>query len=187
MGISQQPAQKTYLFEKGYLDVFLTITGAWKKNRESIREYRNHFLEEREFGVDGVIHKCKLCIISIAVFSIIFFGSIVTFLLSIMNVMAYLIVVCGYCVYAVILWIADRVCLIWSSNYHVCKNCKAKNTIPTYACPNCGVKHTNLTPGIYGAWKRKCRCGTKIPVTSLNGKQNLVTLCSHCGATLKRK
>lgn len=49
-----------------------------------------------------------------------------------------------------------------------CPSCKEDYLIPIYACSNpaCNMKHRRLRPGFYGVFKRKCVCGTKIPLTA---------------------
>lgn len=62
--------------------------------------------------------------------------------------------------------------------------CQAPFLIPTYECPGCGEKHTNLVPSKYGILKRTCLCGTKLPTTFLNGRGQLKAYCPECDTAL---
>ena len=62
----------------------------------------------------------------------------------------------------------------------VCPSCNEKYQLPTYICPSCGAEHTNLRPGKYGIFKRKCKCGKKLPTTFFNGRQHLDATCPKC-------
>ncbi|MGM9968972.1 MAG: hypothetical protein ACI35S_01080 [Anaeroplasma sp.] len=67
-----------------------------------------------------------------------------------------------------------------------CSNCQRPIALPTYICPNCGVEHTHLAPSKYGIFKRKCKCGHKIPTTFFNGRQKLEGTCPHCGNMISK-
>ena len=79
-----------------------------------------------------------------------------------------------------VVWLIDRAYLYHKKIFTACNECKNRFLIPTYLCPKCGAYHTNLTPGVYGILKRKCKCGTKIPTSFLNGRKNLRAICPEC-------
>ena len=69
-----------------------------------------------------------------------------------------------------LLWLIDRIYIMINKIKNACPNpdCQASFLIPTYECPGCGEKHTNLVPSKYGILKRTCLCGTKLPTTALS-------------------
>ena len=81
-----------------------------------------------------------------------------------------------------------------------CQKCTRAYKVPVYACPNCNIKHVRLKPGKYGVFKRKCVCGTILPLTvRATGKKlvkdpttgnyikekynitDMKSFCPHCG------
>ena len=80
-----------------------------------------------------------------------------------------------------------------------CQKCTHAYDIPVYCCPKCNINHIRLRPGRYGVFKRKCVCGSILPLTvKATGKyptgstanQNYWTKfniadmksrCPHCG------
>lgn len=83
-----------------------------------------------------------------------------------------------------LIWLVDRIYLMRKKIFTACHECKEKSLIPTYICPSCGAKHTNLTPGVYGILRRHCQCGEKLPTTFFNGRKNLEAECPVCGHKL---
>jgi len=66
----------------------------------------------------------------------------------------------------------------------VCPYCRARIDLPGYLCPSCKKEYARLVPGVYGIFKRKCSCGTELPTTSFNGRDELTPFCPHCGEVL---
>lgn len=81
-----------------------------------------------------------------------------------------------------------------------CQKCTHAYKIPIYACPHCKIKHVKLKPGKFGVLKRKCVCGTILPLTvKATGKMlikdsttgnyikkkysvtDMESFCPHCG------
>lgn len=85
-----------------------------------------------------------------------------------------------------LLWLIDRIYIMINKIKNACPNpdCQAPFLIPTYECPGCGEKHTNLVPSKYGILKRTCLCGTKLPTTFLNGRGQLKAYCPECDTAL---
>ena len=85
-----------------------------------------------------------------------------------------------------LLWLIDRIYIMINKIKNACPNpdCQASFLIPTYECPGCGEKHTNLVPSKYGILKRTCLCGTKLPTTFLNGRGQLKAYCPECDTAL---
>jgi len=127
----------------------------------------------------------------LAAISIVVFGSIITGIVSLLNIIIVLVLMVVVYIGFSIIWLVDRIYLVRKKIFTACHECKEKSLIPTYICPKCGAKHTNLTPGVYGILKRTCvgedpnsYCGEKLPTTFFNGRRNLKAICPHCSTSL---
>ena len=89
MATIPQPAKKSYFFSKGYLDVLNTIRGAWKRNFESIAMYKDKITDARYEG--GKSFFFKLIVNVLAMVSVIVFGSIITAVVSVINIVVVLV------------------------------------------------------------------------------------------------
>lgn len=182
MAFVPQPAKKSYFFEKGYQDMGNTIKGAWARNWASIGRYKDNL---EDLGDKGKVGKLFFGILNVlAIVAVVVCGSIITAVITLANI-AVLVVFMGivYIGFTVI-WLVDRLYLIRKKIFTACHECKEKSLIPTYICPGCGAKHTNLTPGVYGILRRKCSCGEKLPTTFFNGRKSLEAECPRCGHRL---
>jgi len=191
MAAVAQPAQKSYFFDKGYKDLVNTIKGAWQRNIDSINKYKDNITNSKYSGDGRWVHIFKLIVNVLAMISVIIFGSIITAVVSAINVIVLvafmLIIYIGFS----LIWLADRLYLERKRIFTACHECKEKSLIPTYICPKCGAKHTNLTPGVYGILHRTCigedpdsYCGEVLPTTFFNGRRNLEAICPHCSTPL---
>lgn len=128
----------------------------------------------------------KLVLNVLAMLSVLIYGSIITAVVSVINIAVVFVVMAviylGFRSYG--LW---TLYLIRKHIFTACHECKEKSLIPTYICPRCGAQHTNLTPGVYGILKRRCNCGEKLPTTFFNGRKNLDAICPHCGTLLSNR
>lgn len=186
-----QPARQSYFFGKGYIDVGNTIKGAWRRNFDSLGKFKNNISNAKDSGKRGFAFTFLLILNILAMISVLVFGSIITAAVSIINiaiVLALMIVV--YIVFSII-WLTDRMYLMRKKIFTACHECKEKSLIPTYICPKCGAKHTNLVPGVYGILHRTCigedpnsYCGEVLPTTFFNGRRNLEAICPHCSTSL---
>ena len=177
---AQQPATKSYFFSKGYVDLKNTIHDAWYSNLTTIRNYWNN-LGLQDLSLEGVF----LWIVNfVAILAVGIFGSIITALVSLVNVTV--LFVCMTVIYIGFgtVWVIDRLYLTHKRIFSACPECKEKSLIPIYICPQCGAKHTNLTPGVYGILHRKCNCGAKLPTNFMNGRNKLQAECPFCGRQL---
>lgn len=190
MGKNPQPAKKSYFFDKGYKDLLNTIKGAWSRNFASLSVYRTRISDS--WGTDGKIwFALKLILNLLAMLSVLVFGSIITLGITFINVVILLVFMFFVYIGFTFIWIVDRIYLTRNKIFTACHNCKEKSLIPTYICPECGAKHTNLTPGVYGILHRTCTgddpdhyCGHKLPTTFFNGRKELEAECPHCGTAL---
>ncbi|MFJ8106582.1 hypothetical protein [Streptomyces sp. NPDC096132] len=53
---------------------------------------------------------------------------------------------------------------------------------PVRLCPTCRARHRQLVPNRYGAFRHRCRCGTRLP--AVLGTHRLDACCPHCGNAL---
>lgn len=177
-----QPAKKSYFFEKGYIDLANTIKGAWSRNRTSIQKYVQNL---RKLGDHGLPMKIFLGLMNIlAVLAVVLCGSAITAIITLIHVSILLVFMATVYLGFMVIWLADRIYLTRKKIFTACHECKEKSLIPTYICPKCGAKHTNLTPGVYGILKRTCNCGEKLPTAFFNGRKDLEAECPSCGHTL---
>lgn len=182
-----QPAQKSYFFGKGYADVGNTIKGAWQRNFNSIGKFKENIANAS--GESGFVLLLVINILAMA--AVIVFGSIITAVVSVINIAVVLIVMIVIYIGFSLIWLIDRIYLVRKKIFTACHECKEKSLIPTYICPKCGAKHTNLTPGVYGILHRTCigktpdsYCGNALPTTFFNGRRNLDAICPHCATSL---
>ena len=177
-----QPAKKSYFFDKGYKDLDNTIKGAWSRNGDSIRKYTDNLqdLDDKSLGSKiffGIVNV-------IAIIAVVLFGSIITAIITTANIVLLLAFMAVVYIGFSVIWIVDRVYLIRKRIFTACHECKEKSLIPTYICPSCRARHTNLTPGVYGILHRRCNCGEKLPTAFFNGRKELEAECPHCGHIL---
>ncbi len=67
----------------------------------------------------------------------------------------------------------------------ICEECYEKVTMPYYVCPSCNNRYAALMPTFKHIFYFKCSCGNKLPLTALNGKNKLKTLCRNCKNEVK--
>lgn len=173
--MEKQPAEKSYVFDKGYRDVGNAFATTWGQTFDSA-------------SVKKLFSNILLFIPNLVVFLIITtFRVALNSLISVLLVVGFLIVApivyIGFVIVAFFDWVYRTIKRISS----ICPNCQYRFDLPTYICPSCGRKHTRLVPSKYGIFKRKCLCGTKLPTTFFNGRQKLGSVCTNCGFDFKYK
>lgn len=182
MATMPQPAKKSYFFDKGYKDMANTIKGAWARNGDSIQAYKDNL---GDLGDKGTVAKVFIGILNVlAIIAVVVFGSIITAVITVINVMVLVVFMTIVYIGFSVIWLVDRLYLMRNKIFTACHECKEKSLIPTYICPRCGAKHTNLTPGVYGILRRTCDCGERLPTTFFNGRKNLEAECPACGHKL---
>lgn len=168
-----QPAQKSYFFGQGYRDIGTAIKTSWLKNALSAKSYYDKYTEKGLMSFKGVYN--LFCALSVVSFGTIFFALISAIMLTVVSVF-FILVYTGFSA----VWLFDRAYLTRKKIFTACNECKCKTLIPTYICPKCGAKHTNLTPGAYGILKRTCECREQLPTTFFNGRKKLQAICPNC-------
>lgn len=156
MATVPQPAKKSYFFDKGYKDMANTIKGAWSRNGDSIKKYGEHL---KDLGDKSLVPKIFLGIVNVlAAIAVVICGSLITAAITLINVLILIVFMAIVYIGFTVIWIVDRLYLTRKKIFTACHECKEKSLIPTYICPKCGAKHTNL---IWG--KRKSVNGRWIP------------------------
>ncbi len=173
--MERQPAEKSYVFDKGYRDVANTFATTWGQTFDS-------------GSIKQLFSNVLLFIPNLIVFLIItVFRVVLNSVISILLIAAFLIVApvvyVGFVIVAFFDWVYRLIKRISS----ICPNCQYRFDLPTYLCPTCNVRHTRLIPSQYGIFKRKCECGTKLPTTFFNGRQKLKSICTKCNFDLSYK
>lgn len=169
----KQPAKKGYFFEQGFKDIAIVIKTSWLKNAQTAKNYYTRYNNYGLLSFKGIYN--FFCAISVVTFGTVFFVVISAIMLIIVSVL-YVIIYIGFG----LVWLFDRAYLIRKKIFTACHECKSKFLIPIYLCPKCGVKHTNLIPGIYGILHRTCNCGEKLPTVFFNGRNKLQAICPMC-------
>ena len=168
-----QPAQKSYFFGQGYIDIGTAIKDSWVKNAQTAKSYYSKYSKRGLMSFVGVFN--LFCSLSVVSFGTVFFVLISIIMLALVSVLFVLVYACFAAT-----WLFDRTYLERKKIFTACNECKCKSLIPTYICPKCGELHTNLTPGTYGILKRTCKCGNELPTTFFNGRRKLQAICPNC-------
>jgi len=185
-----QPAKKSYYFDKGYKDLENTVKGAWQRNFVSIKEYMNNIKISKSVD-DTKTFIFKLILNLLAIIGVLIVGSAITLVLSTINIAVLLAFMAIVYIGFTIAWTTDRAYLLRKKIFTACHECKEKSLIPTYICPTCKEKHTNLTPSVYGILKRTCNCGEMLPTTFFKDvgitdkgdprfRRDLKAICHNC-------
>lgn len=133
MASTPQPAKKSYFFGKGYRDVGNTIKGAWKRNFDSISGFKEKIEDAKLIGGKKAVFLIILNVL--AMLSVLVFGSIITAVVSLLNIAILLLVMIFIYICFSIIWLADRIYLMRKKIFTACHECKEKSLIPTYICP----------------------------------------------------
>lgn len=166
--MEKQPAEKSYVFDKGYRDVGNAFATTWGQTFDGA-------------SVKKLFSNVLLFVPNLVVFLIItIFRVVLNSIISLLLIMGFLIVAPVVYIGFVIVAFFDFVYRAIKRISSVCPNCQYRFDLPTYICPSCGRKHTRLVPSKYGIFKRKCLCGTKLPTTFFNGRQKLKSVCTKC-------
>ena len=195
MGKHKQPAQPSYFFHGGFVDLGNVIAGAFEKCGKiiarSAKGIKNTWNWVRE--AEGFWERLFKSLLGILKFGFYFarliFSAIVTplicFSITMFQVAILLALFSVASIFIGIIILLDRIyCTIHLIVSH-CPNCQHKFSIPVYVCPKCRTKHDRLHPGFYGILSRRCTCGKQLPTTFFNGRQKLEARCPHCNCDIK--
>ncbi|MGI6362265.1 MAG: hypothetical protein ACOX21_00475 [Bacillota bacterium] len=184
----KQPAVKSYFFGKGYRDAFRTIGRAWRYNMEDVSKHRDNIA----YYVGGWFGKIWVVLFNVfAILSVIFIGTAVFLAVTVIHLtLVFTLMLAVYALFSLV-WIADKLFLLYHRVFVACPKCRERFSKLIYFCPKCGIKHTNLAPGVYGILYRTCSgesgkefCGRRLPATFFTGRGRLQSQCPVCEAKL---
>ena len=179
MKIEKQPAKINYFFGPGWKKLGEFIKKFWNYTKDDVVKRKDAFEEGKGILSIKGMWKFMIC------FMLILFGTLFFLIISgLVSIIYGVVVLVFYLIFAIV-WGIDRLYLVKNKIFVACPSCKGKYLIPTYKCPSCNAKHTQLTPGRYGVFKRECECGNKIPTTFFMGRGQLPAECPGCGYVLK--
>ncbi len=171
--MQKQPAEKSYVFDKGYRDVGHAFATTWGQTFDSA-------------SVKKLFSNVLLFIPNLVVFLIITaFRVVLNSIISLLLIIAFVTVAPTVYIGFVLVAFWDSVYRVFKRISSVCPNCQYRFDLPAYICPSCGRVHSRLIPSQYGIFKRKCLCGKKLPTTFFNGRQKLEAQCVKCGFDLR--
>lgn len=169
-----QPARRGYFFGP-CTHQFLSIARGYQKNLSGIfRAKKRAFLLDILRGI--LFMSSLVCFLPTLLLGYVLLGVVCLCLNVVGKAVCCLFILLG----RLLDFISRRALRVSST----CDYCKQKFSIPAYECPHCYARHTHLTPGFYGIWRRTCACGHTLPTSSLNGRSGLQAFCPHCGDTL---
>lgn len=184
-----EPAQRSYFFGPGYVQLAATIKMAFRLNIVS----GSQALDTADF-IKGenddnlfiyIVRTLGSWIYIIVAFICIYgVGTVLCALLSLVHGgITTIIMVVTYITFTVV-WIIDRIYLLKNKIRSDCPVCHSRFLIPMFMCPRCGAMHRKLVPGPYGIWKHRCNCGKKLSSTFLNGRSKIEAVCPDCYSML---
>ena len=170
-----QPAKKGYFFKQGYVDIKNVIKQTFAQMMDDIGDQAGKIEFAGKF--------MKVFHISVII-SLFLFGGLISLLISVIHAVVNFIIMLFYYLLFMIVFLIDRTYLSTKKIFISCRECKTKSMYPVYVCPNCKAEHDHLTPSIYGAFQRTCKCGYKLPTSILNFKNKRADLEAYCPACL---
>ena len=126
----EQPAQKSYFFGKGYVDLWNTIKESWSRNIESAKRQFALAGEKGYRTIGGAINL-------VAALSIFTYGSMISAFTTVIHVgillLFFALVYLGFG----LLWVIDRIYIMVNKIKNACPNpeCQAPFLLPVYECP----------------------------------------------------
>jgi len=194
----KQPAQLSYLFHGGFVDLEQVITGAFKRCGDNISESAEGVSDAwNDFEFPNILdleileiftNLPSVCKIGYFLAKLIFSATItplICIIITIFQVSLLLILFTIASIFFGIVFLLDKIYCVINAIVSHCPNCQSKFSLPIYICPKCGVKHDRLRPGIYGILYRTCNCGEKLPTIFFNGRHKLEAQCPHCNYNIK--
>jgi len=195
--IHKQPAEPSYFFHGGFVDLGNVVIGAFKNCWKAIGRSKDGIVEQWSEIIDKFRNDTYKAIFTAVpnIFLLSFyimrllasaaFTPIVCFSITLIQIALlasfFAILLLGF----LFITLLDFVYCKYKSIASHCPNCQKKFKTPIYICPNCGAKHDRLNPGYYGIFRRKCDCGKKLSTTFFNGRQKLKAVCQECEYEVK--
>lgn len=179
----EEYGKRSYFFGPGYFSIKETINSSWRANFQLIENVREWLGDHTDSFWDWLCWIPGVPYFLFFALSILVVGSIVTLICSLIHgftVLLFMMVI--YIIFSIV-WLLDRLVLMGRKRrktISVCGACKESYLIPMFVCPNCGMRHRHLVPGVYGILYHQCTCKYKLPSTFLTGRTNLTACCPHC-------
>lgn len=87
-----------------------------------------------------------------------------------------------------VLWLCTFAYSRFYRIFYRCPDCHKEMSIPTFICPTCSERHSQLWPSIYGIASHRCiKCNTKLPTLrmsipgmNLMKRDDLARICPNC-------
>jgi len=188
----KQPAEYSYFFFQGRIELGRVIAGSFKNFGSSLTHCSAEIAKIKgnwaAQGFKSIFTSFPNYFLLCFWFTSFLFSLIVTpltcFTITIFQISVLLV---GFLIvfsFYLCITLIDRIyCTIHAIITH-CPVCQSRFSLPTYVCP-CGLEHDRLRPGIYGILWRKCNCGAILPTTFLNNRQKLQAKCPVCDNNIK--
>jgi len=190
-----QPAQLSYFFHGGFVDLGKVISGAFKHCGEIISRSAEGIADSWATIIDfsgffswlfknlpwGIL---KFAFFLVRLISTSIVTPLICFSITMLQVSILLALFSIALVFFGFITLLDRLFCTINAIANHCPVCQSKFSLPVYIC-SCGREHDRLHPGIYGILKRKCECGRKLPTTFFNGRQKLTSVCPNCRNNIK--
>lgn len=176
---SNQVAYEKYIFRVAFIDFKRNFQESFLSNMKQVQ----YLLKEIKIGASQygwfVNIFVSMSYLASAI-TLLTLGNVITLLLLCMQIILLVLYGLPNYIFFLFVWGLDNLYRKRNGVYVICPSCHTEDVLPTYACPECQRRHNNVIPGRFGILKRKCICGTKIPVAYFNGRKNLEAFCKQC-------
>lgn len=185
-----EPAQRSYFFGPGYVQLLNTLKEAFcyyidsAKWFESISEPYRDKIGFTYDGSNGYISICASAFYIGGFIGVYVGGIAVMLIIAGTHLLITAIVMLVIYVIFSIVRLTDEGFLFVKGIFSLCPKCKHKSKVPFFVCPTCSSVHKKLFPNPYGIFKHRCNCGTELPATFFNGRSKLEAHCPLCTHTL---
>lgn len=172
--------KRNYFFGPGYHQLAVTVKNAFslqKKYLETLKNWKDIHTDHSWFVDMWIYIFYGAAVFCTSVLGFTWMG-IFSLLLSVVLITG----MCGFYVFFMSLWAADRLILAYKAIQSRCPRCKRISVVPTFICPDCGTEHKHLTPGPYGILARKCSCGKRLATTYFSGRSKYTAACPFCAS-----
>ncbi len=182
-----EPARRSYFFGPGFAQLTGAVRTAFRLNAASAGKLRaaGRRIRGTNGGVLGAVRAAGGAIFTTVASACVYCAGAIlcAAFAAVHGAVTSLVMAAAAAVFSVV-WLADRLYLLWRKIRSDCPHCKTRFLIPAFRCPACSAVHRKLTPGPYGIWTHCCSCGEKLPATFLNGRSRLEAFCPQCGAPM---
>lgn len=174
-----EPAYKNYFFRKAYFDYRDIVMRSYELSRDHLMEVKKRVGQPL---MDMAFWTWPLILTLGAVFLVGSLAGLVAFGVFSFIHLAIVVAVC-LVAYTLALYfrLAEFISMQWRRISYVCPhpNCYERIALPVYECATCGAKHKQLMPGSYGVFRRKCKCGSKLPTLAWLGRSKISAYCPN--------